>query len=186
MRFAQAPLLMGCSSVNRVHCSSCGGEHDLSEIEPSFDRPDAYFDIPLELRAERSWSVDDLCVLWETDSTPRRHFVRALLPFQIRGETARYSWGTWVEVSEREFAFIHDHWSDPAQPASFPIPGRLANAFPGMLTTTGLAGHLRLARPRTVPDFYFDAMTDHSLAAEQRDGVLLERVIEWAALVVHP
>jgi hypothetical protein len=172
--------------VNRVHCSSCGAEHDLAEIEPSFDRPDAYFDIPPELRAERSWNADAHCVLWETDSTPRRHFVRALLPFQIRGESARYSWGTWVEVTEREFAFIHDRWSDPAQTALFPIPGHLANAFPGMATTTGLAGHLRLTRPRTVPDFYLDTKSDHSLAAEQADGVLLERVIEWAALVEHP
>ena len=89
-------------------------------------------------------------------------------------------------MTEREFAFIHDHWSDPAQTAALPILGRLANAFPGMATTTGLAGQLRLTRPRMVPDFYFDAMTDHSLAAEQREGVLLERVIEWAALVVHP
>jgi len=172
--------------VNRVHCPSCGAEHDLSEIEPSFDRPDAYFDIPSELRAERSWNADEFCVLWESESTPRRHFVRALLPFQIRGESAQYSWATWVEVTEREFGFIHDHWSDPAETSSSPIPGRLANAFPGMATTMGLAGQLRLTRPRTVPDFYFDAMTDHSLAAEQRDGVLLERVIEWAALVMHP
>jgi hypothetical protein len=29
-------------------------------------------------------------------------------------------------------------------------------------------------------------VTSHPLAAEQRDGVQLERVIEWAALVVHP
>ena len=172
--------------MNRVHCPSCGAEHDLSEIEPFFDRPDAYFDIPAELRAERSWNADELCVLWESGSTPRRHFVRALLPFQIRGESARYSWGAWVEVTEQGFAFIHDRWFDPAQPASFPIPGRLANAFPGMETTTGLAGQLRLTRPRTVPDFYFDVMTDHSLAAEQREGVPLERVIEWAALVEHP
>jgi hypothetical protein len=172
--------------VNRVYCSACGAEHDLSEIEPSFDRPDAYFDIPLELRAERSWSVDELCVLWETESTPRRHFVRALLPFQIRGESAQYSWGAWVEVTEREFAVIHDRWFDPAQTASSSIAGRLANAFPGMATTTGLTGQLRLMRPGTVPDFYLDATTDHSLAAEQAEGVLLERVIQWAALVEHP
>ena len=172
--------------MNRVHCSTCGAEHDLSEIEPSFDRPDAYFDIPPELRAERSWNVDELCVLWETESTPRRHFVRALLPFQIRGESAQYSWGAWVEVPERAFAFIHDRWSDPAQTASSPIAGCLANAFPGMATTMGLTGQLRLTRPGTIPGFYLDATTDHVLAAEQRDGVLLERVIEWAALVVHP
>ena len=172
--------------MNRVHCSACGAEHDLSEIEPSFDRPDAYFDVPPELREGRSWNAEELCVLWETDTTPRRHFVRALLPLQIRGESARYSWGTWVEVNERDFAFIHDHWFDPAQAASSPIPGCLANVFPGMATTTGLTGQLRLTRPRKVPEFYLDATTDHSLAVEQREGVLLERVIEWAALVMHP
>ena len=171
--------------MDRVNCSVCGAEHDLSEIEPSFDRPDAYFDIPEDHRAEGSWNADGLCVLWETETTPRRHFVRALLPFQIRGDDARYSWGTWVEVAEPDFAFIHDHWFEPSQTAALPIHGHLANEFPGTVSTIDLEGHLRLTGPATVPEFYLDVATSHPLAAEQREGVLLERVIEWAALVVH-
>jgi hypothetical protein len=172
--------------MDRVNCSVCGAEHDLSEIEASFDRPDAYFDIPVDHRGERSWSADGLCVLWETETTPRRHFVRALLPFQIRGDQARYSWGTWVEVAEPDFAFIHDHWFEPSQTAALPIHGHLANEFPGTPSTTGLEGHLRLTGPSTLPEFYLDVATSHPLAGEQRNGVQLERVIEWAALVVHP
>jgi len=171
--------------MDRVCCPTCGEEHDLHEIEPCFDRPDAYFAIPEAERRTRAWNGDQLCVLWEHNDLPRRHFVRAILPIPIRGEPNSYAWGVWIEVAESDFSFIHDHWTDPNQASAAPMPGHLANELPSMASTLGLPGTLQLTGPSTVPEYHLDRTLPHELAAEQRDGVFTERLVEWAARAVH-
>lgn len=171
--------------MDRVLCPTCGEEHDLSEIEPYFDRPDEYFDIPSEERSERVWNAKELCVFWETVDAPRRHFMRAILPIPIRGETQDYGWGIWVEVAESDFAFTHDHWEDPAQASTAPFGGVLANALPDMPNTRGLVGKVQLTGPDTLPEFVLAVDVTHPLVREQHDGVFPERIVEWAARAAH-
>jgi hypothetical protein len=171
--------------MDRVRCPTCGDEHDISTIEPYFDRPDEYFEIPVEQRAQRVWNARELCVFWETVDTARRHFMRAILPIPIRGEAQDYGWGIWVEVAEVDFAFTHDHWEDPAQAATAPFHGILANALPDMTRTRGLAGTVHLTGPDTLPRFILATDLDHPLVREQQGGVFAERIIEWAARAAH-
>jgi hypothetical protein len=171
--------------MQRVRCPTCGVEHDLGAIEPYFDRPDAFFDLPADQRASRSWNAEDLCVVWESDNGPRRHFIRAILPIPIRGEQQDYGWGVWVEVSETDFTFTHDHGSDPSQAVARTFSGALANALPDMPSTRGLAGSVRLTGPDTLPFFLLRPGEDHPLAHEQREGVFPERIVEWAVRAAH-
>jgi hypothetical protein len=172
--------------MDRVRCSQCGEEHDLSDLEPCFDRPDAYFEIPREERGRRTWNAASLCVLWGEGDEPDRHFLRVVLPIPVRGEADAMCWGVWVEVAEADFETVHDRWSDPAQAAAPPFPGRLANAFRDMPPTVGLPGSVRLTGPRTVPAFELAPELAHPLAVEQREGVFPERVLEWLAPTLHP
>jgi hypothetical protein len=171
--------------VDRVQCPTCGEEHDLSEIEPYFDRPDEYFDIPPDERGERVWNAKELCVFWEVGESPRRHFLRAILLIPIRGEPRDYGWGIWVEVAEADFAFTYDQWEDPAQAAAPPFPGALANALPDMPNTRGLKGNVQLTGPDSLPTFELAADGSHPLVRDQREGAYPERIVEWAARAAH-
>ena len=171
--------------MDRVRCDTCGEEHDLSELEPCFDRPDAYFEVPGEERAARTWSADALCVIRGADGAPDRHFLRVALPIPVRGEAAPMCWGVWVEVAAADFASTHERWEDPGQASAAPFPGRLANALLGTPPSVGLPGTVRPTGPETVPVFELAPGLAHPLAAEQRDGVYPERVLEWLAPVLH-
>lgn len=171
--------------MDRVQCSQCGVEHDLSELEPNFDRPDAYFQIPPEQRRERTMDADSVCVIYESGDAPRRHFLRVMLPIPVRGEVEPFCWGVWVEVEGDDFARTHSRWSDPGQADQPAFRGALANMLPGVTSSLGLEGHVRLTGPNTVPHFSFADEVDHPLAHEQRGGVYPERVLEWLAPLLH-
>ena len=171
--------------METFRCTHCGQEHDLGEIEPSFDRPDAYFEIPEAERSKRSWNSESFCVIWESDSSQRRHFLRVVLPIPVRGEAKSYSWGIWVEVDEADFAAVHDHWLDRLRCELPPLTGRVANRLPTMDDTLGLEGFVTSPDLESVPVFHLAPASRHDLAREQREGVYPERMIEWAARAAH-
>jgi hypothetical protein len=171
--------------VDKGRCSQCGEEHDLSDIEPSFDRPDAWSDIPEEERSSRTWDGGKVCVLREMDSAPRRHYLRVVLPIPVRGEAGVYNWGVWVEVSAAHFDVTLNRWEDPEQSSEAPFPGLLANELPDMPPTLGLGGSVQLVGPERVPDFFLDPTIDHPFVREQEHGVFPERLLEWSMRAIH-
>jgi len=50
---------------------------------------------------------------------------------------------------------------------------------------TRIGGTVRLTGPETVPKFQLAPDLAHPLAAEQREGVYPERVLEWLAPALH-
>lgn len=171
--------------MDRILCDCCGQEHDLSEIEPSYTWPDAYLELPEDEREFRVLATSDSVLIRDLADTERRFFLRVLLPFSVRGEDTRYSWGVWVEVSQADWERVDELWSDPDQGSEPPFPAVLANSLSGYARTLGLHGMVQLTGPNWVPDFTLLASVDHPLAAEQREGVYPERVVEWAAMHVH-
>lgn len=170
--------------MDRLRCSRCGEEHDLSGMEPTFDYPDAYLAVPEHERAERAYVGEDDCRIRDADRG-RRYFLRMLLPVPVRGESDDCCWGVWVEVNEDAFARATELWSDPAQSREPPFPGLLGNSLEEYPETLGLPGVVQLTGPSTRPRFTLAPELDHPLAAEQRDGVYPERVLEWLARRMH-
>jgi hypothetical protein len=171
--------------MERVRCATCGEEHDLLELEPSYGRPDAYFEVPKEQREYlTNFSKDDGRIR-NADDSDRRHFLRVLLSVPIRGEKRDVAWGVWVEVSGADWQRTYDLWDDPNQGKEPSFPGTLANALRGYEGTLGLPGRVQLTGPKTAPLFELDASVDHPLAREQRQGVFPERVIEWVSAHHH-
>ena len=135
--------------MDRVHCAACNTEHDLSELEPSFARPDAFFALPPDERASRVRDAGDACTIRD-DAGIEHHYLRARVPVPVRGE--------------------HE---------PFQCPATLANEFPGYPDSTlGLSGTLRVTERRLRPAFTLCESVRHPLAAEQRDGIHTERVLE--------
>lgn len=175
--------------MERILCASCGQEHDLSELEPSFDRPDAYFDVPEQDRATRTLNTKGLCAIRGTDAEPQRYFVRVVLPVPLRGETRPFCWGTWVEADEQDFVTVGDNWEHPEQASLSPFRGTLANEIPcmpdGAPSTLGLSGTVRFIGPHQFPEFTLDASLEHPFAVEQRTGIFPERLLEYLSPVLH-
>jgi hypothetical protein len=171
--------------MDRIICDGCGEEHDLSEIEPSYLWPDAYLDVPPDEREFRVRAGADAVLIRDLLDTERRYFLRVLLPFRVRGDESRYSWGVWVEISARDWARTDELWNDPEQGSEPPFPATLANSLKGYTGTLGLTGMVQLTGPKSVPDFTLLDTVQHPLAAEQHDGVYPERVVEWAAMHLH-
>jgi hypothetical protein len=168
-----------------MRCATCGEEHDWSTMEPSFDRPDAYYAIPEEDRPARTLAGKSDCRIRDLADTERWYFLRVLLPIPILGEPTVCNWGLWAEVSAADFQRAWDRWDDTDQAAEPPFPGVLANAVAGYPSTVGLPGLVQLTGPTTPPQFRFAPEVEHPFAAEQRDGVYPERRLEWLMRRVH-
>lgn len=171
--------------MDKVRCDTCGGEHDLSEMEPSYTFPDAYLDVPAEERDARATVGSDECRLLDGPDTDPRYFLRVLLPMPVRGEDEACAWGVWAEVSEATFSRTRELWEDPAQYDEPSFTATLANALACYSSTLGLPGSVTLAGPAIVPTFMLANELEHPLAREQRDGVHPERVVEWLFAHLH-
>lgn len=171
--------------MDKVRCGTCGGEHDLSEMEPSYTYPDAYLAVPPDERAIRATVGSDECRLLDDRKSDPRYFLRVLLPMPVRGEREACAWGVWAEVTERAFARTRELWDDPAQYDEPPFAATLANALNGYSATLGLPGQVTLSGPAIIPTFELAGGLDHPLAREQRDGVHPERVVEWLFAHLH-
>ena len=171
--------------ITRVRCGTCGEEKNLLAMEPSYGRPDAYFEVPEAQREHLTNFSNDDGRIRNADDTERRHFLRVLLSVPIRGEHRDCAWGVWVEVSAADWDRAYKLWNSPKQGKEPPFPGRLANALRGYDGTLGLPGRVRLTRPKDSPLFELDPDVDHPLAREQREGVPPDRVTEWVSTHHH-
>lgn len=171
--------------MDRITCDGCGEEHDLSEIEPSYTWPDAYWDVRPDEREFRIRAGPDALTIRHVDGAEHRYFLRVLLPFRVRGEGTSYCWGVWAEVSKADWTRTDELWSDPGQGSEPPFAATLANALKGFTGTLGLPGRMQLTGPTSVPDLTLLDTVHHPLAVEQREGVYPERVVEWAATHFH-
>lgn len=173
------------SGLDRVPCARCGVEHDLSNVEPSYRRPDLWFTVPEHERSMRIRDGNDACGIRALDDSERRYFLRVRLPMPVRGESRACCWGLWVEVSEQALQRVRELWDDPRQAEEPAFEGRIANALAGYESTLGLPGQVTLTDPSSIPFFHLAPELDHPLAWEQREGVWPERVLEWVSAHIH-
>lgn len=171
------------SSLDRVTCPRCGGVHDLSEMEPSYRRPDAFLAVPADERALRTLDGEDACAVRSADGSERHFFLRVLLPVPVHGEPKPCCWGVWVEVSPASYWRVDEVWNDTEQAKEPPFSGHLANALKTYDGTLGLPGSVQLTGPTGIPMFTLAEDLYHPLALDQRNGAWPERVIEW--LMAH-
>jgi len=163
----------------QFHCSKCGMPHDAAALEPTFDAPAAYYEVPEAERAQRTFLTTDKCGVRDAADLRRQYFLRVVMPVPVRGQARPCYWGVWVEIAREAMKRIDELWDDPAQGAEPPLPARLANGiaeYPGSL---GLPGTLQLIDPETRPSFYVGPESGHDLHRIQVEGVWPETVIEW-------
>ncbi len=124
----------------------------------------------------------DVCILPFRSGT--RHFIRGHIQLRVRGRKPEvFVWAVWAEVDEGSMAAIARTWSDPNRAATAPLTGRLATELPYADPTRGLQVNIYTRDPGLAPLFMMSSGSGHTLAAEQREGVSLHRVAEFAELL---
>ncbi|MET0934799.1 MAG: DUF2199 domain-containing protein [Luteibacter sp.] len=156
-------------------CAICGTTHEEDELELSYGRPDAIFDMPTDERSLDVYESDDACVIDD-----ERFFLRATLPLPVHGRSSDYHIGVWVEVGEEIFHRVGDLWDDPLQAAEPPMKGTLANEIRLHGHSLGEPLLMQLTGPATRPQVFISDR-DHSLGREQREGISTHRASEYSA-----
>lgn len=166
-------------------CGKCGAEHDLSGIEPTFKRPDAFFAVPAAERERRLSDNDDTCLISSAGGKELACFLRVVLYVPIRGESRPIGWGVWVEVDAPTYWRVSELWNDESQDAEPPFACALANEIPNYPSTLGLPATMTLRKPGMRPSVALSPGSDHPFAVEARTGVHFERALEWMLWSVH-
>jgi hypothetical protein len=162
----------------KIRCSTCHEVHDLSDLQIGYERPDAWYAVRPDQREQR-WEMDkDLAVL-----DGERFFIRGVAWIPVHGEEP-WAWGVWAAVDEDHFRRYEALFDSPRDEHEPPFPGRIANQLPGYPQTLGLAVTIRPASGTRRPGFVVNDAA-HPLAAEQRSGVHLERVLEMLSPFLH-
>ena len=171
--------------MNRVHCAQCGVEHELGDLEPSYQLPDAIHTIAEGDRPNHAKIARNLCALWGSHDDEHRWFVRSLVPFEVHGRLETCSWGIWVEVTRPAFDEIVRLWDEPNQLVHGPWRGTIANDAATYASTTGLRGTLRFVDVTSIPHFAPDPELEHPFVQEWRTGVSIKRMTDWQLAFSH-
>ena len=160
-------------------CPRCGS--------PSPDPPLCYgAEAPWRLlgvtEAEFEKRVDltaDQCVIDE-----KHFFLRGHIILPIIGSSDTFAWSVWCSLSENSFLHACDRWFDPARPGDPPYFGWLMTSLPCYPETLHLKTSVQSRAVGVVPAVTVEP-TDHPLSVEQRYGVTMDRVREFAHEVLH-
>ena len=160
-------------------CGSCGKIHrGLPAI--AFEAPAHYYSVPGEERSARVLLTPDSCVV---DSSA--FYVRTVLHVPVHGCRETLEWGVWSSLSEANFQRYLNAFDDLDQSRLGPMPSWFASILPGYPSTLNLRSRILPRDKRQRPSVEFDPAQDHPLVADIRDGIALERAIEFVEPVLH-
>ncbi|MGC3994920.1 MAG: DUF2199 domain-containing protein [Propionicimonas sp.] len=173
------PVLSGsnrpCAVCRRVH-------RDLTRVLGT-SAPDDWLAVSAGERMEAELTPD-VCILPDHGTT--RHFIRGHIQLPVVDpDPDVFVWSVWTEVDESSMECIARNWSDPNRAASAPLSGRLATELPYEQPTRGLQLTIYTRDPGMAPLLMVSSGSQHPLAAEQRDGIALHRVAEFAELLAR-
>ncbi len=160
-------------------CTCCGQEHGGLPFAYAMAAP-VYWTEEVAGNPD-SRLGDESCVI------DNEHcFVRGRIVLPVHDADEDFEWGVWVSLSKENFARMGEVFEDPARVQEPPYFGWLSSVLPGYEPTTlDLKTNLHTQELGIRPVIELEP-TDHPLAVEQREGIMLVRVQEFAELALHP
>jgi hypothetical protein len=158
-------------------CPCCGRQYDTLSFAYALDEPDAWRAIPEAERRYRGVLGTDTCTI-----DGGQFFIRGRVVIPVIGYDEPFRWGIWASVSKESFERYGRLWDVAVREHEAPISGVLASDVPIYPATSNLRCSIHLRNARKRPSFAIEP-ADHPLAAEQRNGITLDRVKEIAAVV---
>jgi len=156
----------------KFNCTTCGDEHDLSEISFGADAPAQWHLLTDEERAKSELN-EEQCVLETMDG--HHFFIRARLQVPIKDSKDSFTWGVWCSLSEKSFIEMSDHWDDPDRIKKGPYFGWLCTQIPGYPDTMFLKTRVHQAPVGLRPTVEIEKY-DHSLSIDQYQGITIDKL----------
>ncbi|MGA3008530.1 MAG: DUF2199 domain-containing protein [Opitutaceae bacterium] len=162
-------------------CVTCGKEHDTDEISLGAFEPVQWHLITEDERS-RSALGEDQC---EIDSSEGQSFyIRGCLEIPVKNSEMRFTWGVWCSLSEKNYAEMIEHWTDPQRMLLGPYFGWLCTKIPEYPDTVYLKTMVHQREVGTRPLIKLEA-TDHPLAIDQLAGIEEERLQRIIGKLLH-
>jgi hypothetical protein len=163
-------------------CAQCGAIHSGLPQSYAVAFPDEYHLLSEVERKTRALIGSDQCVIDD-----EKYYIRGIIEIPIIGFPGElFLWGVWACVWKEDFDVISEHWNRAGRESLIgPFKGRLNNLLTGYKESTRnlkCSIHIRPAGER--PVFVMDEPT-HALTREQRGGIDLERIAEFASQMLH-
>jgi len=159
-------------------CGRCGEWHD--ELPFGYGAPAPAHWSEEHERDPRSQLGEEQCVI-----DGEHFFVRGRVCLPVEGAGERFEWGVWVSLSETSFLRMSDLWEQEGREEEPPLFGWLSSELPIYSPSTLNLAAMVYAQPvGTRPLIALEAC-DHPLSVEQRKGISVARVQEFAELLLH-
>lgn len=124
--------------------------------------------------------TDDQCVIDE-----KSFFIRGHIPIPVLDSGETFLWSVWCSLSERSFLHACDRWNDSDRMNDPPYFGWLMSRLPGYPDTIHLQTSVQSRAVGLVPHITVLEPSQHPLVLEQRDGITMDRVQEFAHIILH-
>ena len=164
--------------MDGYECRRCGQWHDGPVFAYHAHAPAHW--TPELAADEYSELSDELCII-----RGREFFIRALIRLPVLDAATEFEWGVWVSLSEASFVRAIEDWESERREDAPPAFGWLATELgvyvPGTLNLRTNV-HTQPVGLRPLVEL---EPTDHPLAIEQREGITLARVQEFAEHLLH-
>jgi len=171
-------MIHGVADSTGFQCTCCGEWHDdlplaYHALAPAFWTPEMELDPQSKLGEEQ-------CIIGG-----EHFFVRGLLRLAVLDALEEFDWGVWVSLSEASFYRMNALWEEEGREDEPPMFGWLASELPIYEPTTLSLKTAIHTQPVGLRPLVELARSSHPLAVEQREGITLERVQEFAERLMH-
>jgi hypothetical protein len=112
-------------------------------------------------------------------------FVHGLIEIPVIDSEELFSWGVWVSLSQENYDRMAQLWETADRENEPPYFGWLSTQLPVYSPTTINLRTRVHTRPVGERPFIELEPTDHPLAVEQRKGITLARIGEFADILLH-
>jgi len=159
-------------------CHTCGEWHGELPFGYGAQAP-AYWSEDVA-RDPRSQLGEEQCVI-----EGEHFFVRGRVCLPVEGAEERFEWGVWISLSEESFLRMSELWEQRGREDEPPMFGWLSSDLPNYEPSTlNLATMVYTQPVGTRPLIELEAC-QHPLSVEQRNGISLARVQEFAETLLH-
>lgn len=181
MTAQERPLLCDAAAVTDpvgYQCRRCGQWHDELPFAYHAEAPAYWRDS--DDANPRSELGDEQCVI-----NDEHFFIRGLIRLPVLDASDEFEWGVWVSLSPENFERASELWVTEGRESEPPYFGWLSTELhlyePSTLSLETQV-HTQAVGLRPLVEL---EPTDHPLAVEQREGITLARVQEFAERLLH-